>query len=129
MATRSAIGYYTEDQKIRAVYCHWDGYPENNGRLLSKFYSDGWSVVENLVENGNMTALNETIDTTDYYTKRGLNLEVYTFEDEQEYISHMGNMGCEYLYLYLHDVDHDTESPHWFYTDSTRQNFVPLTLD
>jgi hypothetical protein len=29
LSTNSNIGYKTEDGKVRAVYCHWDGNPEH----------------------------------------------------------------------------------------------------
>ena len=29
MATRSAIGMKTPEGKIKAIYCHWDGYVDN----------------------------------------------------------------------------------------------------
>lgn len=33
MATRSRIGIENQDGTVTSVYCHWDGYPENNGRI------------------------------------------------------------------------------------------------
>jgi len=30
MATRSNIGIVNEDGSVTGIYCHWDGYPENN---------------------------------------------------------------------------------------------------
>ena len=39
MATRSFIGIVEED-KIKGIYCHWDGYPENVGAILNGHYKD-----------------------------------------------------------------------------------------
>lgn len=39
MGTRSFIAQKTEDG-YRAIYCHWDGYPSWNGRILHTHYSD-----------------------------------------------------------------------------------------
>jgi len=39
MATRSTISVELENHNIRTVYCHWDGYPSHNGRLLFKHYN------------------------------------------------------------------------------------------
>jgi hypothetical protein len=38
MATRSNIAYKTPEGKIRSVYAHYDGYPENNGKILIDNY-------------------------------------------------------------------------------------------
>ena len=35
MATRSTIGYETQDGNYVGVYCHYDGYPEHMGPTLS----------------------------------------------------------------------------------------------
>jgi hypothetical protein len=40
MATRSRIGIELEDGVIESIYCHWDGYPENNGKILLEHYQD-----------------------------------------------------------------------------------------
>ena len=40
MATRSTIAMKTPEGKIRAIYCHWDGYPEHNGKMLLDNYQD-----------------------------------------------------------------------------------------
>ena len=37
MGTRSSIAIKTEDG-IKAIYCHWDGYIDNNGRILKEHY-------------------------------------------------------------------------------------------
>lgn len=38
MATRSLIGLQT-DKGIRAIYCHFDGYPDHVGAILCKYYA------------------------------------------------------------------------------------------
>lgn len=126
MATRSAIGYYTEDQKIRAVYCHWDGYLEHNGKLLLENYCDGWETVETLVEGGSISSLGVEVKSTVYHTSRGEPVRVNTFDTEEEFVQEMVNSGCEFFYLYLHDVDHDLHSPHWHYATYDDRNFRPL---
>jgi len=39
MSTRSRIAVKLDDKNIKSIYCHWDGYPSNNGRLLYKHYN------------------------------------------------------------------------------------------
>lgn len=40
MATRSRIIMRENDGSIISIYCHWDGYPANNGRILLDHYTD-----------------------------------------------------------------------------------------
>lgn len=40
MATRSTIAMEQPDGKVMQVYCHWDGYLSNNGRILQEHYTD-----------------------------------------------------------------------------------------
>ena len=37
MGTRSRIGVMHGD-KVKSIYCHWDGYLEHNGRILHEHY-------------------------------------------------------------------------------------------
>lgn len=61
MATRSAIGYW-DNEVIRAIYCHWDGYPENNGRILQESYQDP-DKIRALVDLGDLSSLGKEIGT------------------------------------------------------------------
>jgi len=61
MGTRSNVAYATEDDKIIASYCHYDGYIEHNGVMLLKYYN-GEKQARELVDNGYMSSLLSTID-------------------------------------------------------------------
>ena len=56
MATRSNIAYKTPEGKIRSVYAHYDGYPENNGKILIDNY-DTTEKVAALVALGSISTL------------------------------------------------------------------------
>ena len=56
MATRSAIGYRKPDGSVRAVYCHWDGYPEHQLPILKKHYN-GIRKIQALIRPGSMSSL------------------------------------------------------------------------
>lgn len=56
MATRSAIGYLRSDGSIRAVYCHWDGYPEHQLPILTEHYNN-LRKVQALIRPGSMSSL------------------------------------------------------------------------
>lgn len=56
MGTRSAIGYKLSDGSIRAVYCHWDGYPDHQLPILRKHYNT-LDLVKALIKPGSMSSL------------------------------------------------------------------------
>ena len=83
MGTRSRIGIQLSDDSILSVYCHWDGYPSFNGKVLREFYNTKEKVTQ-LINGGNISSLhtnvgwnNETLPETgpQYYTSRGESLE------------------------------------------------------
>lgn len=63
MATRSRIGIENEDGKVTSIYCHWDGYPDNNGKILLSNYTDREKVKE-LIALGSISSLGKNITPT-----------------------------------------------------------------
>ena len=61
MSTRSLISIKRDEDKYETIYCHWDGYLDYNGLILSKFYRER-EKVEKLIKLGNISSLNENID-------------------------------------------------------------------
>ena len=59
MATRSLIGIKLDNEIVKIIYCHWDGYPEHNGQLLVDNYTSPSAVFE-LMELGDVSSLGET---------------------------------------------------------------------
>lgn len=110
MATRSAIGIIT-DRYIYGIYCHWDGYPENNGRMLVEHYKTIDQIWE-LIKLGDLSSLGEEIgeqhDEKDvgkfctYYDrdyKRGPH-PYSSFNTRAEFKDNFERAGCEYFYLF-----------------------------
>jgi hypothetical protein len=60
MATRSHIGKQLPNGQIKYIYCHFDGYPEHNGKILKEHYIDE-SKVDQLLELGDLSVLGEEI--------------------------------------------------------------------
>lgn len=56
MGTRSRIGIEMPDHTVVSVYCHWDGYVEHNGRILTERYQERDDVQE-LIDGGSMSSL------------------------------------------------------------------------
>ena len=60
MSTNSRIGIRNENGTITSIYCHWDGYPEHNGKLLLEHWTDR-EKVEELIKLGNLSELGQEI--------------------------------------------------------------------
>jgi hypothetical protein len=60
MATRSTIALEFADGTVQQVYCHWDGYLSNNGKLLLENYSNPF-VLRDLIDLGDISSLRPTV--------------------------------------------------------------------
>jgi len=58
MGTRSRIGVMHGD-KLKSVYCHWDGYLSHNGRILQDHYDS--AKANHLVSLGDISSLRPEI--------------------------------------------------------------------
>ncbi len=58
MSTRSRIGVMHGD-KLKSVYCHWDGYLQHNGLILQNHYDS--AKANHLVSLGYISSLREEI--------------------------------------------------------------------
>jgi len=62
MSTRSMICKATkEDGKYLSAYCHWNGYPENNGLILFEHYQDE-KKIDKLLSFGDMSSLDALVE-------------------------------------------------------------------
>ena len=100
MATRSAIGYKLPTGEVRGIYCHWDGYVENNGKLLQENYQAAYKIAA-MVELGDMSALAAEIADCIYYgrDKGETDVDAQNYNDVDEYVTHYAD-GCDYMYLW-----------------------------
>lgn len=60
MATRSYIGVRNSDDTVDYIYCHYDGYPSNNGKILVENYNDP-TKVNQLLRLGDLSVLGTEI--------------------------------------------------------------------
>jgi len=58
MGTRSRIGVMHGD-KVKSIYCHWDGYLEHNGQILQDHYDSARA--NQLVALGDLSSLRPNI--------------------------------------------------------------------
>jgi len=140
MGTRSSIAI-KHGERIKAIYCHWDGYLEGVGATLSEHYSSS-PKVNNLIALGDVSSLGEeigvehafsTMNLTDeekqaYELEHGRSCTFYgrdrgeegvefrSFGSEAEWIDHYEGAGAQYFYLFDHGV--------WYY--STGGDLLPL---
>jgi len=115
MATRSNIGIVNEDGSVTGIYCHWDGYPENNGKLLLKHYNNS-GIVNELMDLGSLSSLNKNLYCEDnnhsfnnpadgvcvaYGRDRGeTGTNSKTFDNISEFEEFAGNSWSDYQYLF-----------------------------
>ena len=60
MATRSTIALEFADGTVEQVYCHWDGYLENNGKILFENYADPFKL-RDLIDLGDVSSLGTVV--------------------------------------------------------------------
>jgi hypothetical protein len=112
MSTRSNIGMTLEDGNIRFIYCHSDGYPDYNGKILINHYSTK-EKVEELLSMGDASCLGiiigDAIDFNDkqssiknqcmFYKRDRNETDVDSLVVSREEFK-AGTAGAEYLYLF-----------------------------
>lgn len=114
MSTRSNIAIIFSPENVASIYCHFDGYPDCNGRMLLDHYSD-FDKVEELVTQGDISSLGSQVGScTRGSNKKGLGARYYdSVAEAMEYME-------EYFYVFDPTVDK------WFYSDH-RRPLVELT--
>ena len=90
MGTRSTIALEFADGSVGVVYCHWDGYLSNNGKILLNHYMDPYKVRE-LIDNGDVSSLGEEIGVKHPFDAPGS----FGTPEYQSYKEQYGNM-CKF---------------------------------
>lgn len=115
MSTRSYICKENKNGRVVGVFCHWDGYPSHNGRILDRHYFDE-NKVDELMSLGNLDSLGTTIAETRSWHKEDNTpweqCQPQEWEDVDACIYDVLKDYCiEFLYIYKYDgCEHD---PHW----------------
>jgi hypothetical protein len=138
MGTRSRIGVMHGD-KVKSIYCHWDGYLEGVGATLLKHYDS--AKANHIVALGDMSSLQADIGEKHAFSKHDVpNIEVRVHNDEwctfygrdrgekgvefkvaqtfDEFMEQCDNCGAEYYYIMKDNV---------WYAGTTYENMHPLS--
>lgn len=98
MSTRSQIGILNKDGSVDSVWCHWDGYPSNNGRILLDEYNSV-RAVRNLLAGGDLSSLNtpekdrggngpkHSVSVDDFLVVDGMQEYFYLYKNRRWYVS------------------------------------------
>ena len=100
MATRSTIALEYADGTVGQIYCHWDGYLDNNGKILLKHYQDPFEV-QKLLDNGDMSSLGSTVDDCTFYKERGEDCPQRMYKNYAEF--RRESQSEEYNYILRND--------------------------
>jgi hypothetical protein len=79
MATRSTIALEFADGTVQQVYCHWDGYLDNNGRILQQNYANPF-VLRDLIDLGDVSSLRPTVGTAHPFGYLGTDIDSDTYD-------------------------------------------------
>ena len=121
MATRSYIGIRNTDASVDYIYCHFDGYPEYNGAILTEHYSNTNRVNE-LLNLGDLSVLGKFIGEKNDFNDRVRDTCLAYGRDRGESNVGKKNTGYDELitnqnvdYVYVFDGDywecHSTWNP------------------
>jgi|APSaa5957512535_1039671.scaffolds.fasta_scaffold185203_3 hypothetical protein len=119
MSTRSYIAKKQPDETFKAVYCHFDGYPEGVGQTLVDSFTDE-NKVDKLLKLGSLSYLRDDIETQNnfktfpirgneielkdvtmaYHRDRGDDLEINEFSNLEPMLDYFDKSWGDYLYLF-----------------------------
>jgi len=130
MATRSTIAIQLENGSINQVYCHWDGYLENNGKILMENYKNT-EIIKELISKGSISILDININPSKdskhdfnnkqndvcvfYHRDRDEDLDINTFKNLENYTLNANFE--EYNYIFINNK--------WYYFED---NIVDLQI-
>lgn len=142
MGTRSDIMRKNEDGSFDRIYCHWDGYPSNNGKILLEHYTDPKKIDE-LLKLGDLSSLAPNIGTKHDWSKppegecnaygrdrEEYGVEMKHYDTAEEVAGALEDSWTEWCYIFVVSEGKwyftNNPSPTWFKCCGTEQ--MPLSL-
>lgn len=93
MSTHSMIGRVTVDGTVRAIYCHFDGYPQHHIPRLVKYWNDD-AKVRTLIGKGDLETLDSTCEVLDPV------VSARRYASRAFFMLEGFHTGADYLYLW-----------------------------
>jgi len=93
------IGVVDNAGQVHAVYCHFDGYINGVGQTLAKHWNSKDLAMKLIVGGGNMRSLGDSLETCEFFPNELFEM----FDSVDQFLSHMKDSDCEYLYLFADD--------------------------
>jgi hypothetical protein len=127
MATRALIGYLDTDNglKLTLTYNHYDGYPENLGVGLEKFYSSD-AKAEEIANVGYISSLNNETgkwEATNKARPKVINLPDNFNEAMMEIAEQIDSVGASYGYIW------DNDNEEWITVDNAGIRSMMIDLE
>ena len=134
MSTNATVSIVNENGTVESIYNHWDGYPQNLGFILDRYYKSE-NRVRDLIGMGDASIIGRKINPRDpdnhdfnkheknvclfYGRDRGEETEEHRFGSVLEMLHEFGQ---QYNYIYK-------DKKWWCCTDYTTNNARLMTID
>jgi hypothetical protein len=129
MATRSTIALEFADGTVQQVYCHFDGYLSNNGRILQNNWTDPFKL-RDLIDLGDMSSLGTTIGEKHDFDEHIDACTFYGRDRGEEHTSanKFTNFEVYLNYAQVEEYNYILRTDGvWYVQFGTNDEFVPLT--
>lgn len=101
MSTRSIVGVMYEDGSTASIYVHNDGYPDHMCSVLQHYTTQ--EQVQGLIECGDASAIEKTIQESEFYTDRGDYSPAMAHDSLSETL--VSAIECDAMYSYVFSVE------------------------
>lgn len=128
MSTRCYIGMLNDDGTVRAIYHHWDGYPEGVGKVLLNHYQNK-DKINKLLDLGDMSIIGEEPIGywSDNYTD-GSKCKTYRERGERGVDAKTYSSINDYLESCLEDYTYLFRNGKWVYREFENNTLKDLGL-
>jgi hypothetical protein len=98
MATRSTISVVQEDNSVKSVYCHWDGYIIGGVGEALQTYFNTEEDANNVISEGSLSSINKD-SFESYYSKRGEAKVSEYYGTLESFLSNLEKQEFNYLFI------------------------------
>lgn len=130
MSTNSTIAVIQEDGSVKAIYCHWDGYPKGVGRKLIQHFNTH-KLANQLVALGSLSVLGEKLNPSEGSNhsfdepEKGVTIAYHRDRGEDFKQDHYGSLKEFIEFENFQNFDYIFEIDKWFMLKDNE--FISLT--